>query len=224
MSHCEVNMAWDPNLMGSTMLKSPNLYTMRLKTNPRARFSEICPWDQLYTLQHVQAGPFSISSQSTSWQLGVKSKNYEQNSRLTEHALSETMSQWCGAVCWHVNWCLLTPKLGGHRILLDNIDFDTDLILIETLYSTCIWLFLSVYVIGDRFWSPSSTTAYWVYINWTPQCKKVRNYKDSTLLRHFILTRLWWTSHRELSLFVAGIHFEILLMNKSVASDITGHL
>ena len=59
----------------------------------------------------------------------------------SEHALSETISQWCGAVCWHVSRCL-----GGHRILLDNIDFDTVLIIMGTLYSKCIWLFLSVYV------------------------------------------------------------------------------
>ena len=38
---------------------------------------------------------------------------------------------------------LANSELGGHRILLDNIDFETVLILIETLCSTCIWLFLS---------------------------------------------------------------------------------
>ncbi len=80
----------------------------------------------------LQAGPFPISSQSTSWQLSVKSENYEQNSQLSEHALSETISHWCGAVCWHVNWCFWPPKLGGHRILVDNIDFDIVLILIKT--------------------------------------------------------------------------------------------
>ena len=93
-----------------------------------------------------QAGPFCISSQSTSWQLSMKSENYEENSQLSEHALSGTISQWCGAVCWHINWCLCMlwpPKFGGQRILLDNINFDTVLILIRTLYSTCIWLFLS---------------------------------------------------------------------------------
>ncbi len=102
-------------------------------------------WEGVWFVPHItlQAGPFSISSQSTSWQLSVKSANYEQNSQLSEHALSETIFQWCGAVCWHVNWCLWPSKLGGHRILLDNIDFDTVLILIVTLYSTCIWLFLS---------------------------------------------------------------------------------
>ncbi len=68
------------------------------------------PHTSQYTLQ---AGLFSISSQWTSWQLSVKSENYEQNSQLSEHALS------------------------------DNIDFDTVLILIVTLHSTCIWLFLS---------------------------------------------------------------------------------
>ncbi len=75
--------------------------------------------------------------------LTAQCENYEQNSQLSEHALPETISQWCGEVCWHVNWCLWPPKLGGHRILLDNMDFDTVLILTGTLYSACIWLFLS---------------------------------------------------------------------------------
>ena len=66
----------------------------------------------------------------------MKLENYEQNSKLSEHALSETIFQWCGAICWHVNWCLWPPKLGGHRLLLDKIGFDTVLILIGTLYST----------------------------------------------------------------------------------------
>ncbi len=170
----------------------------------------LCPGVQFINKCTLQAEPFSISHQSTSWQLSVKSENYEHNSQLSEHALSETISQWVvdvkrlwqliftlfsnsvspstnifdtyihlysslvfrlawvvskvkvewicvettqaglllqwyGAVCWHVNWCLWPPKLGGHRILFDNIDFDTVLILIGTLYSICIWLFLTVY-------------------------------------------------------------------------------
>ena len=42
-----------------------------------------------------------------------------------------------------------TGALGGHKILLDNIDFDTVLLLIGTLHSTCIWLFLSVKSLDD---------------------------------------------------------------------------
>ncbi len=97
-----------------------------------------------YTLQ---AGPFSISSQSTSWQLSVKSEimNRTHNS-LSMHCQKQYPNDVGQYVCWHVNWCLWPPKLGGHRILLGNIDFDTVLILIGTLYSTCIWLFLSDYM------------------------------------------------------------------------------
>ncbi len=91
----------------------------------------------------LQAGPFSISSQSTKLtaQCEIR-KLWTELTTLWACIVRNNIPMMWGSM-WTCQWCLWPPKLGGNRILLAKIDFDTFLILIGTLYSTCIWLFLS---------------------------------------------------------------------------------
>ena len=93
---------------------------------------------RLTTLQAVP--PANQQVDSSVWNQKIMNRTHNSLSMHCQKQYSNDV----GAVCWHVNWCLWSPKLGGHGILLDNMDFDTVLILIGTFYSTCIWLFLSV--------------------------------------------------------------------------------
>ena len=104
---------------------------------PNMNFSWIL-YASLTTLQAVS--PANQQVDSSVWNQKIMNRTHNSLSMHCQKQYSNDV----GAVCWHVNWCLWSPKLGGHGILLDNMDFDTVLILIGTLYSTCIWLFLSV--------------------------------------------------------------------------------
>ncbi len=45
--------AWRNNHMALWYWYNSKPYTVRLMTNPRARFSEICPWCQLYMITYI---------------------------------------------------------------------------------------------------------------------------------------------------------------------------